>query len=336
MTIQQRGPESVRNAGYPTRRAVRDGEEPSSRMRRLSHRSAVFLAVCAALVACGAPSGGQKDEESAASAVTLNQQAAALLPPAIRESGVLRVGKSEQPVPPMSMLNDDGKTWRGVDIDLINAIAKGLGLKVEYVFSNWDGLIPGLNSGRYDLVMDGVGDLMSRQKVADFVDYAQSGMTVMSRKDNAGQIKDKLDLCGKTVGVQTGVLAATTLKLLSDEQCTPAGKPAVTIQPFPSDNDGLVALRSGRLDAQVMDQVVALYQSSTEAGKASYAIAVEELNRKVPYGIVVAKSNTALSNALKEELAALLKDGTYDKILEQYGVKDIAIDQPAINGSTMP
>ena len=104
--------------------------------------------------------------------------------------------------PPMEFFDTDNKTVLGFDADLGKALGQVLGVKFDFQNTNFDGIIGGLNAGRYDLALTSMIDKKARQATVDFVDYLNSGVTFMVAKGNPKGLKDKLDLCGKTAAVE--------------------------------------------------------------------------------------------------------------------------------------
>ena len=135
-------------------------------------------------------------------------------------------------------------------------------MKFDFQNTNFDGIIGGLNAGRYDLALTSMIDKKARQETVDFVDYLNSGVTFMVAKGNPKGLKDKLDLCGKTAAVEkssTGDLSVDDIT----KECTAAGKPAVTKQPFPDQASAVQALQSGRADAVVALDLTLAYNVKT-------------------------------------------------------------------------
>ncbi|MDJ0339002.1 transporter substrate-binding domain-containing protein [Cryobacterium sp. PH31-O1] len=258
--------------------------------------------------------------------------AAALLPDDIRDGGVLTVG-TFAPSPPTRMYEEDGTTLTGLDIAIVESIGKSLGLTVEFSNMKWDGLLPALRSERFNVVAAQVGDFEERRMNGDFVDYFTTGAAAMGLAAADGDYSDVLDLCGKRVGFQTGVAAATALPLLSERCLTErpdAG--AMALSPFPADAAGLLALRSGQLDIHVMDGTGATYQASLDQPGEPLAVVIDAVVERANIGLVINKKKPELRDAIATALETMLTNGEYETILkeyamEQYGVKAITINQ---------
>ena len=92
----------------------------------------------------------------------------------------------------------------GMDVDLGKAIGKVLGVEVEFVNASFDGILAGLQAGRYELGMSSFTDTKEREQTVDFVTYLEAGTSTMVRKCNPKDIKATEDLCGKKVGAENG------------------------------------------------------------------------------------------------------------------------------------
>lgn len=285
--------------------------------------SSAFAAAITAMIAQAAMGG------SAIAADAVNAKAAAMVPDAIKKSGVLRVG-TNFPYAPMEFFAEDGKTPTGVDVDLISEVAARLGLKADFVNMNWDGLIPALNSGRFEVIAASVGDFTERQKQADFVDYMTTGVSVVVSGTDKTDYKVNTDLCGKRLSAAKGTDASRMITELA-EKCTADGK-KTTANQFPDDNAGLLAVRSGRIDGHAMDSISASYEASTEKGRTTFRNVLPDFApTKAIYGFVIAKGNRPLTDAAVLVLNDMIADGSYRAVLEKYGVADAAIPSATIN-----
>ncbi|MFE0425436.1 ABC transporter substrate-binding protein [Streptomyces sp. NPDC058953] len=309
-------------------------------------RSSRFAAVGAVAVAgslllltgCGDQTdSGSKEKgsgDSAASSAPLFNK----LPEKYQKSGVIKVGTNAEYAPMESVEN--GKIV-GVDPDIAAELGKKLGVKFEFTSGSFDGLITALNTGRHDIAMSSITDNKQRQegldengkklgKGVDFVDYFLAGTAVYTKKGNPQGIKSIADLCGKTAAVQRGTTYEKALQTQS-KACKDAGKPAVKIEPFENDTEAQTRVKSGGAAAGVNDYPVALDLSRKADNGNAFEVVGEQIDAG-PFGIAVNKENTALRDALKEAVDAIIADGSYAKVLKKWGAESGAIDKAAING----
>jgi polar amino acid transport system substrate-binding protein len=303
---------------------------------RLAAVGAIAVAGALILTGCGdqtkdkdKPSG-----DSSASAAPL----ADMLPSAIREKGVIKVG-SDIAYAPVEFKDKSGKV-AGLDPDLAAALGKQLGVTFQFENGTFDALLTGIRSSRYDIAMSAMTDNKSRQQGVDpstgkkvgegvdFVDYLQAGVSIYTRKGDTGGITSWSDLCGKKIALERGTVSQDLAK--AEAKKCPSGK-KLTIEAFDDDQQAQTRLRSGGADAASSDFPVAAYAVKTSGGGKDFQIVGQQVEA-APYGIAVGKSNTQLRDALKAAVNAVIKNGDYQTILDKWGAEDGAIKESVVNG----
>jgi len=302
---------------------------------RLAAVGAVAVAGALILTGCGdqTNSNDGSKKETGNSAPLFSK-----LPKKIQDAGVIKVGTNAEYAP---MESTEGGKIVGVDPDLGEALSKQLGVKFQWTSGSFDGLITAVNSGRYDVAISSITDNKQRQEGlddkgkklgqgVDFVDYFVAGTAIYVKKGNPEGVKGIEDLCGKTAAVQRGT---TYEKALQDQskKCKSSGKKAIDIESFDNDTEAQTRVKSGGAVAGINDYPVAI----DLARKADGGNAYEVINKQYdagPFGIVLSKKNTELRDVLKEAVDAIIKDGSYQKVLAKWGAQSGAIDKSAING----
>ncbi|TDQ05287.1 ABC transporter substrate-binding protein [Labedaea rhizosphaerae] len=326
-------------------------------MSRRARLSAIGLlcAVTAALsVACGASTdkpGAQNNPGGAAPCTPgapvnapppqplvvepqVDAAIAAKVPSAVKSKGTLKIA-TDASYAPNEFIPEGSSQIVGMDVDLGQALAKKLGLKAEFVNATFDGLIAGTQSHRFDLIMSSMTDSKEREKTIDFVTYFQAGTSTMVVKCNPKGIKADTDLCGKNVGAENGTVQLDALtKEDADGSivkiCKDAGKPAPVGKGFPKQTDVNAALAANRIDAYMADTPVVDYAVKI-TGNAFEKVGDAE--GVAPYGIGVPKDAGTFKDALADGMNALIADGTYKKILDNWGVGSGAIEKSVVNGA---
>ena len=218
---------------------------------------------------------------------------------------VLRVGTNAD-FAPFEFQDADGKEYQGFDMDLIRAIGKEMGYKVEIQNINFDGLIPAMESGNIDLIASGMTINDERKaKVLFSEPYYKSGLTIIVKKDNTS-INTFKDLEGKKVAVQIGTTSAKEVKKLANVQ----------VKEFNSSADTFMELKAGGVDAVVNDRPVNDYYIMKSGEKGVRAL--DELLTSEDYGMAINKNNAELQKKVNDALAALKKSGEYDKIFAKW------------------
>ena len=294
-------------------------------VRALAMSAAVALSL--SLAACG--DDDDPTIEPGADATTASAAAgddlAAKVPDAIKADGKIIIG-TDSTYAPNEFLAEDGKTIQGFDVDLFNAVAAKLGLKAEFQTASFDAIIPGVQSGKYEIGVSSFTINDERKQVTNMVSYFEAGTQWATKTGNPAAVNID-DACGKKVAVQKATVQVDDLTARS-KACTDAGKKAITIDQYASQADATAAVVTGKDDAVLADSPVIAYAVKQTAGKLEL---LGDIYDSAPYGYVVKKADTAFADLLVEALEATIADGSYKSALEKWGVEDGAIDNPAVN-----
>ncbi|KAB7896704.1 transporter substrate-binding domain-containing protein [Rouxiella sp. S1S-2] len=241
----------------------------------------------------------------------------AKLPEDILKRGYIVAGTNPN-TPPTTFYMADNKTLAGREIDVMTAIAERLGVAVQWRDTGgFDNIIPGLKSGRYDVALSNINATKARLSQVDFIGYFDaSRLGIISRKDaNVAPFTSLQDTCGKQVGAGAG----TTQLLRLDEaskKCVADGKPAITIATFPDRPAGVQAVVSGRVAMFFGPYEGLTYQvSKVPVLTMSGQITVND----APVSIAFPKASP-LEDAVQAALNSLIKDGSYQKILDKWNI----------------
>jgi len=215
--------------------------------------------------------------------------------------GVLTVGTST-PFPPFE--EKKGDAFTGFDIDLARRIATLMGLRLRVVNVSWEGALPALRRGRFDMLAAAVSITAGRRREYDFSDsYITSNQSVMVR--TGSPIHKVAHLRGKVVGVlieSTGQDAARGISGLK------------RLDTYDMMQDAFEDLVLGRLDAVIADSPVADWVSRRQK-ELSVAATIHTNER---YALVVRKGNRPLLDALNAALARMRARGDYDRLCEKW------------------
>ncbi len=275
----------------------------------------LILAATFIFTACGASSESQSAASGSSAAAGSSSEAAvsstASNSATPSTNGVLKVGVDDT-YPPMEFKDENNKTV-GFDIDVATEVAKRINMKVEFVSNDWAGIFLALESNKFDAIISSVTRNDERlAKYAMSTPYIANAQVIVVPADNT-TITKPTDLTGKNVGVQVGTTA--------DESCTKYLKTTKfnlkkydqVIQPF-SD------MKVGRLDAIVVDEVVARYYVKKDPKH--YKVSSARLTNE-PIGMCFAKSNTALRDKAQKALDEMFADGTMKTISEKWFNEDL-------------
>jgi polar amino acid transport system substrate-binding protein len=231
---------------------------------------------------------------------------------AAKEWKTLRVG-SDATYPPFESIDSSGK-FVGFDIDIFNAICDELKVECEYVNQDFDGIIPALVAGKFDVIDSSISITEERKKTIDFTDkYYNTPPAIMARKDAGIKGTSVDDLAGKTIGVQS----STTHANYAQKTYTKSD-----IKLYPSADQFKLDLVNGRLEA-VNDDIVVLedWLKSPEGSECCVLVGpikiIPEIHG-IGAGFAVRKEDTDLRDMLNKGIAAIRANGKYKEINDKY------------------
>jgi polar amino acid transport system substrate-binding protein len=292
------------------------------RTRRAAAGVAGALALMLTLGACGEQDSVEQPGGGAPSAAP-DDDLAALVPDEIKADGKILVGV-DATYAPAEFLDTDGATVVGFDVDLFNTVAGKLGLTTEYVPSQFDDIIPGVMSGKYEIGVSSFTINDERKAQVNMVSYFAAGTQWASR---TGEPVDPDAACGKRVAVQAGTVQVEDLEARS-AACTEAGDPEITIEQFQGQDQATASVVSAKNDAMLADSPVCAYAVQQTNGELELS---GDIYDSAPYGYVVAQEQTEFAEAVAQALAAVIADGSYEQALGNWGVEAGGITDPAVN-----
>lgn len=268
---------------------------------------AVLLAMALVAMVFGLVGCGQKSEPAAEKPAAEEPAAEAPATPDYKlvTEGKLTVG-SDLDYPPMEQLNGDQP--EGFDVDLMTAIAKEMGLEIEYLPpQDFDALPALVNAGKFDVIASSLTINDERKKIIQFTDpYFESNQSIAMKAGSTYASPE--DLKGKKVGVQSG----TTGEQWATENLKPAG---ATIVPFKKTSQAFAALQGGNVAAVVNDLPITNEIVKDESKKL-------EIVKQIPtgelYGFAVAMDNPELATAINAALKSVRDSGEYKTMYEKW------------------
>lgn len=249
------------------------------------------------------------------------------LPARIKDAGKIVIATMPN-YPPITFKDPATNELQGFDIDLGEAIAMELGVKVEWQEIAFAQMLPSLQTGRVDLAMAGMSDKKARQETADFVDYMMSGAQFYTSKALSEEIKTVDDLCGKSVGASRSTDWPAQITAWSETNCVAKGKAAINVIGTEGSADARTQIKSGRLQAAAQGNETLPYNQKLEPD--TY-VAIGTAFSQSLAGIPVLKTETELRDAVKSALDKLQANGTYDQLLDKYGLKANKLSPITIN-----
>jgi ABC-type amino acid transport substrate-binding protein len=242
---------------------------------------------------------------------------------------------------------DSENRWRGLDVDLANALGKKLDAK--FVFKDVGRLrsLGAVRNKHADIGMSVLQDRVESRQAVDFIDYLNPGAVLLIPRGNRDGIQSPDALCGKTVARPLEMAADAVIAL--SHRCEASGKPPITlvscpkvsgpppdgeqqvpVRDCPPRGDPLRLVIDGRADAAVLDLPVA--KQLMKASRIRQQLTIVDVPLETgPYGIAVRKGNSQVRDALRSALQAIIADGTYEEILAKWGLQDLAVQSASVN-----
>ncbi|MFQ6395797.1 transporter substrate-binding domain-containing protein [Nocardia sp. KC 131] len=253
------------------------------------------------IAGCGSGSGG-----SAASGAA---------PAGLLRGGEVRVCTDPE-YAPMEYFEDGNTTDPvGFDSDAARALADLWKVKVTWQVTSFDGLMPGLQAGRCDVLWSALYVSPERTKVADATPFLRTGPGLIVRTGEK-TITGAADLAGKTVAVQGGGANEQTLQRLS-EKLQAEGKASITIQAYPKTAETVAAVTNGKADALIETDVAVVDM----VGKSNHALtAIPAVFAADTVFGVFTKKGSPLSAPVAAAVRTLVENGSLAKIATEYGL----------------
>ena len=264
------------------------------------------------------PSGPAEATDGAVPAI------AAPVPADIKSTGRLVIGVNV-PYAPNEFKNSAGEIV-GFDVDLMNAVARTMGLETDYRETTFEAIIPAVQNGEFNVGMSSFTDTLERQELVDFVTYFEAG-TLWAQRTGSGV--DPNAACGLRVGATPGSTHETIEIPAKSDECVAAGVAPIEKVVFPRQDELTAALIAGEIDAMSADSPVTGFAIKLSGGALEPA---GEIFDTAPYGWPVAKGSP-LAEALRQALEHVMSTGEYKTIATQWGVEKGMIDKPVINGA---
>jgi polar amino acid transport system substrate-binding protein len=304
-------------------------------MRAITKVSTITATLAATVLlasACGGGAGSDSasGDESMAPvptetfSVEKDNKIAAQLPASIKKAGTIKVASAVGSAPD-DFVDENGKLV-GWEIDVMKAVADKFGVEPKFSEISFDSVIPGLQADRYDIAFGQIGVTNDRLGKIDQVSTGQGNQGIAATSDSDLKINTLDDMCGLKVATTRGSRQQEFGETQS-KKCVDAGNKAVDMQIFDDGTKANMAMLSGRADVAWTGSTGMNYFVATSQGKAKI---VGHYLEPYPLGGALPK-NSDFSKPFAAAVNSLIKDGTYGKIMDKWGLKENAIEKAVVN-----
>lgn len=254
------------------------------------------------------------------------------LPQDIKDKGFIVL--ATDPTDPPLEFYDEGGVLVGSEIDMVDALATILGVEFVLTVSPFGNIIPGVEAGRFDGAVSGFADRPGRQEVVDFVDYFTTSRGLLVLKGQQAELKDaSAELCGKSVAVALATSAAENV-VTQSEACVAGGKDAIDVQEYPTQADGVTAVRSGRADLTFFGAHAASWIAKQSEGDSDeLEVFLRPEDGKDINGILLRKGD--LAEVFQAAIQQLMDSGDFETIWTKWGLDNVILTTATINGGTV-
>ncbi len=246
-----------------------------------------------------------------------------LAPPTIIKPGTL-IMSINPTLPPLQFVDEKGEL-KGMRVELANECCKRLGLAPEYIRTEFATMIPGLAAKRWDMINTGIFWTEERSKLMYMIPVEQAAISFLAAKGNPLGFKTVDDLAGRRIAVELGGIEERRTREVA-EMLQKKGLKPVSVLTFNNFAEAFQALRAGQADAATSIDATAMFMQN----RGDFTRAISGV---FPQIACFAVANKPLADAIVGALNEMMKDGSYAKLLDQYGV--LKIDEPtfAIKGT---
>lgn len=245
----------------------------------------------------------------------------ALADPELVEEGQLNIG-SDLTYPPFVYM--DGGEPAGFDVEIMQALADRLSLEPNFVDTRFAALIPGIRAQQFDVIASALYVTEERQRVLSFLPYTKAGSSILVLAAAEDKPATEDDLCGKSVSSIRGASWTPKLQAFAAAEC---GGQSIDVREFDTDAQATQAMRAGAVAAQIIDNVVA--EELLRRLGDEFEVSSTEVLYPVTVALGVLPEKPALFEALTEAMREIRADGTYDALVEEYGMVPVSDEEIA-------
>ncbi|WP_032401558.1 ABC transporter substrate-binding protein [Rhodococcoides fascians] len=315
--------------------------------RRLTVVAAAMAIVALTATACSEPEaesqvvteGGQSfdltPEQTERVRVDKVDEIAAKVPQAIRDRGTLIVTGAGGTAPPLRFYATDDTTIVGSEVDFSYLVGDILGLDVDLQVADWSQNFVKIDSGENDVFISNVTVTEERKDKYDFATYRLDNLAFETQKDTDWKVEKRQDIAGKKIGVGSGTNQEQLLVDWNEANVAEGLEPA-ELAYYQNTSDYYLALGSKRIDGYLGPNPSAVYHAATSGESkvvGTFSGAGEALQGEIA---VLTKKDNGLIEAIREALQHAIDDGSYQKVIDRWGLQSEAVSESVINPPGLP
>lgn len=293
--------------------------------------AAVIALAALTLASCAGGSGDSGNGGDAGGSESSDAPLYDQLPDAVKEAGQITMAGDTHP--PYRTIEADG-SFTGIDPDLQAALSEQLG--VPFVIeetSGLDSILTGMLSGRYDGFNGPLRTTEEREEEFDAIVWMTTRTSYVYLAEREDELSNPEALCGSNVAGVTGSVSETQLELYA-EWCADNGLDEPAFVGLADSNATFLAVNSDRADYAATTQGGAIDLMATDPDKYDYLVQSDEQGAGVDQLAMFFPKDSEIVEPMLEAFQTLFDNGEYERIMSEWDITDVAIEQPVLNPMT--
>jgi len=271
---------------------------------------------------------GQANAQGAVGGLDASAPLYSKVPESYRSAGVIKVAITTD-APPYQFYEEGSRALKGVNVDLLTELSKLTGVPFKLEPASFPSVLPGLQTGRFDMSVGPFGANPERLQVVNFLNFLHVSQVFVGRADAEFQISNLDDLCGRKVAEFQGDTNLATMKE-QVQACQSSGRPELTLSVYKDNAAQWQGLFSGRDEVLISSAPFIQYRISVSKG--AMKVVSPRIGARNYVGWMVPKDDQALVEALSEAMRMAMASGTYAKVLKAWNIEGEALTEVRVNG----
>lgn len=288
--------------------------------------SAMVLSACspaASTGGAGSPGAALTQGVNTFEGTPVFKPAADLLPPRISSEGTLKIAFSASNTPPVKYKDPANGQVLGLNPDLARLLGRVLGVKVEAQEIQFAGIIPALQSKRFDVAIASMSVTPERLEVVDMVDYARWGSSLMTESTSTLTVDS---LCGHKIAVTEGSAQMVRTIPGLQQKCTEKGSAGIDVVLLPGAAEALTQIAASRIDGYMADTPGLAHVAQSTAGKYRMTGSLDE----VPIDIATTRGSD-ITKAVDEAMKHIATLPEYKELFKTWNLDGLRVETPELH-----
>lgn len=225
--------------------------------------------------------------------------------------------------PPARLIDENGNP-AGYSVDFTNLLAQKLGVEAKVHNTPLPQIVPGLAAKRYDIAVNNLSRNPEREEQLDMIEYMQGSGGIAYAAGNPDDIDENPEsLCGLRLAVQSGSFQELTTVPEISKSCVENGEEEVVPTAFGTNNEAILAVGSGRVDAWLGNGTIAAYAAAQQPEVFESTTLINTWS----HDNLALPKESSLTPIILEAMQELMDEGTYTQVLEKWGIEKWGLEK---------